>query len=104
MLLWAALLLGNEFLFTVGLARVVIRDFIDAVACYLDGKYLRFPRFLVFTNLAGITLFSYSVFSSLNWLHCWQHNFIPLVPLESVIDVVYSQVCQMVFRPRVLLP
>ena len=56
--LWAALLLGNEILFTVGLASVVIRDFLDAIACYLDGKYLRIPLFLGSAALAGIALFS----------------------------------------------
>ena len=53
-ILWAALFLGNEVLFTVGFASVVIRDILDAVACYLDGKYLRIPLFLVSGSLAGI--------------------------------------------------
>jgi hypothetical protein len=56
--LWAALLLGNEVLFTVGLASVVFRDILDAVACYLDAKYLRIPLFLVSAALAGIALVS----------------------------------------------
>lgn len=56
--LWAALFIGNEVLFTVGLASVVFRDILDVVACYLDGKYLRIPLFLVSASLAGITLFS----------------------------------------------
>ena len=56
--LWAALFIGNEVLFTVGLASVVFRDILDVVACYLDGKYLRIPLFLVSASLAGIALFS----------------------------------------------
>jgi len=56
--LWAALFLGNEVLFTVGLASVVFRDILDVVACYLDGKYLRIPLFLVSASLAGIALLS----------------------------------------------
>ena len=56
--LWAALFLGNEVLFTVGLASVVFRDLLDAVACYLDRKYLRIPLFLVSATLAGIALLS----------------------------------------------
>lgn len=54
--LWAALWLGNEVLFTVGLASVVIRDLLDVIACYLDGKYLRIPLFIISAALAGFAL------------------------------------------------
>lgn len=56
--LWAALFMGNEVLFTVGLASVVFRDLLDVVACYLDGKYLRIPLFVGSAALAGIALAS----------------------------------------------
>jgi hypothetical protein len=54
--LWAALYMGNEVLFSVGLASVVFRDLLDVVACYLDGKYLRIPLFIVSGALAGMAL------------------------------------------------
>lgn len=56
--LWAALILDHEVLFTVGLVSVVIRDILDAIACTLDGKYLRIPLFLVSGALAGMALLS----------------------------------------------
>jgi hypothetical protein len=56
--LWAALYMGNEVLFSVGLASVVFRDLLDVVACYLDGKYLRIPLFIVSGALAGMALAS----------------------------------------------
>ena len=56
--LWAALFLGNEVLFIVGLASVVFRDMLDVFACSLDGKYLRIPLFLVSAILAGVALVS----------------------------------------------
>lgn len=56
--LWAALFLEHEILFTVGLASVVMRDILDVIACYLDGRYLRIPLFIVSAALAGFALMS----------------------------------------------
>jgi len=45
--LWAALLLGDQVLFQVGLASVVIRQVLDVTANVMDGTYSQIPPFFV---------------------------------------------------------
>ena len=54
--LWAALLLGHQVLFQVGLASVLLRQALDMVAKALDGKPRQIPPFLVLAVPASIAL------------------------------------------------
>jgi len=56
--LWAALLLGHQVLFQVGLASVLIRQVLDVIAKVLDGKYIEVPPFLVLAVPAAIAFYS----------------------------------------------
>ena len=55
-ILWAALLLGHQVLFQVGLASVLLRQALDMVAKALDGKPRQIPPFLVLAVPASIAL------------------------------------------------
>ncbi|MFT4975746.1 MAG: hypothetical protein ACI8S6_001639 [Myxococcota bacterium] len=56
--LWAALLLGHQVLFQVGLASVLIRQALDVTAKVLDGKLTEIPPFLVLASLAAAGFYS----------------------------------------------
>jgi hypothetical protein len=54
--LWAALLLGDQVLFQVGLASVLIRQVLDIVAKVMDGAFMEIPSFLVLAVPAAAAL------------------------------------------------
>jgi hypothetical protein len=54
--LWAALLLGDQVLFQVGLASVLIRQVLDIIAKVMDGAFIEIPPFLVLAVPAAAAL------------------------------------------------
>jgi hypothetical protein len=54
--LWAALLLGDQVLFQVGLASVLIRQLLDVIANARDGTYRQIPPYFVLAAPAAAAL------------------------------------------------